>query len=332
MKPTRKVRAACRSERNLYMNDDDYFLWNNDKFIIKELEAGDYEDLLPYFNKRYSHITENMFVTNLLWKNFYRTRFMRDDDGLIWIMDIDGEPATMGPLCGAEDIKRYFNAAEDYFNGQLGVKLNMYAVDEEAVNLIGPDPDRYEVTPDRDCYDYIYDAAKIKNYSGKAYHGKKNHVNAFKKNFEGRYEYVSFTGHSEYRDEIMSFLRRWEEERAIEDAFDRPEYEIDGVDYVISNCDRLGFNMGGIRIDGRLEAFSLGTYGRKERMAVISVEKADHSVRGLYPFIFQQFLIHEFPDALIVNREDDLGLENLRKSKLSYHPVYMVKKYAIRQK
>ena len=67
--------------------------------------------------------------------------------------------------------------------------------------------------------------------------------------------------------------------------------------------------MGGIYIDGKLEAFSLGVYGKAERMAVIHVEKANPEIRGLYPFICQQFLLHEFPDALLVNREDDIGLE-----------------------
>ena len=62
------------------------------------------------------------------------------------------------------------------------------------------------------------------------------------------------------------------------------------------------------------------------------VEKANPEIRGLYPFICQQFLLHEFPDALLVNREDDIGLEGLRKSKLSYNPIYLEEKYEIRQK
>ena len=37
--------------------------------------------------------------------------------------------------------------------------------------------------------------------------------------------------------------------------------------------------------------------------------------------INQQFLIHEFPEAEIVNREDDMGLPGLRQAKMSYAPM-----------
>ena len=66
-------------------------------------------------------------------------------------------------------------------------------------------------------------------------------------------------------------------------------------------------------------------------MAIIHIEKANPNIRGLYPYINQQFIINAFPDAYLVNREDDLGLEGLRKAKLSYDPMGYARKYRVVQ-
>ena len=43
----------------------------------------------------------------------------------------------------------------------------------------------------------------------------------------------------------------------------------------------------------------------------------------------QSFVQREWSHVTFVNREQDLGLEGLRKSKMSYHPVRKVEKYRI---
>ena len=78
--------------------------------------------------------------------------------------------------------------------------------------------------------------------------------------------------------------------------------------------------------------FGEGSYNVREKMAIIHIEKANPEIRGLYQFINQQFLINEFPDAVLVNREDDLGLEGLRKAKMSYNPVGFARKYRVIQR
>ena len=90
--------------------------------------------------------------------------------------------------------------------------------------------------------------------------------------------------------------------------------------------------MVGVYIDGDLQAFSVGSYNSREKMAVIHIEKANPEFNGLYQFINQQFLVHEFPDAVLVNREDDMGLEGLRQAKMSYNPIGFARKYKIVQK
>ena len=55
---------------------------------------------------------------------------------------------------------------------------------------------------DRPNYDYVYLTQELIDLKGRAFHGKKNHLNYFKKNFE--YEYVEMT--SDMADDAMQFI------------------------------------------------------------------------------------------------------------------------------
>lgn len=133
-------------------------------------------------------------------------------------------------------------------------------------------------------------------------------------------------------EEVEAFHKEWLELRTLTDHFNSIQSEEDGVFRIFNNCFLLDCKIGGIYIDGNLEAYSIGSYNPDTKYAYIHIEKANPNFRGLYNYINQQFLIHEFPDAEFVNREDDMGQEGLRKAKLSYKPVRLETKYIIRQK
>ena len=65
----------------------------------------------------------------------------------------------------------------------------------------------------------------------------------------------------------------------------------------------------------------------------VHFEKAEGSIQGAYPMVCREFvrmLMAKYPNLKYINREDDMGLENLRRSKLSYKPLYLLKKYTAR--
>ena len=70
----------------------------------------------------------------------------------------------------------------------------------------------------------------------------------------------------------------------------------------------------------------------KEDTVCVHIEKANPDIKGLYPAINKIFLSEEYPQVKFVNREDDLGLENLRKAKMSYNPIELIEKYTIVEK
>jgi hypothetical protein len=84
-------------------------------------------------------------------------------------------------------------------------------------------------------------------------------------------------------------------------------------------------------VDGEVRAFVLGEK-LNDVTSLCHFEKADPFLDGLYQLIDREFCRLCFTESIYVNREQDLGEPNLRASKLSYHPVELVKKFRVRKK
>ena len=109
---------------------------------------------------------------------------------------------------------------------------------------------------------------------------------------------------------------------------DSLEYKMEerSLEVMFEYFDALELCGGVIVIDGNIAAFSIGEK-LNESCALIHVEKADTSYKGIYAAINNEFVKNEWSDFEYINREEDMGIEGLRKAKLSYRPHHMVKKY-----
>lgn len=284
------------------------------------------------------YISEGQFLNQFIWADFYDTKYITKDSYLFFLLTIHGQLRTMMPYCKQEDIESAFLEIKDYFNQELGIPLNMHLCDKNFIETMMQSErftKEFTVEEDRDSFDYVYDVEKMKSLTGKDYSSKRNHLNSFLKEYKDRFEYRRLSCAS--TEEIKDFHLRWLDDRGI---YDNPVSENSnfitceekGVFRIFKNCFLLDSKIGGVYVDGKLEAYSIGCYNPATKYAYIHIEKANPEIRGLYNYINQQFLIHEFPDAEFVNREDDLGQEGLRKAKMTYRPVYLAEKYIIRQR
>lgn len=287
----------------------------------------DYEKLKGYFKLRKPVTCENVITDSYIWKNYYNTKYYINEYGLVWIYRIKNQVFSSVPLCTDENVVASFYEMKEYFNSILGVKLKLYLVDEHTKNILNLPKDKFLVEEERDYFDYLYNAKELMALSGKKYHKKKNHVNGFLKEYENRYR-VKIADKSDV-EFIEEFLIKWHNKRNIIDEYNRDDYELEGIFYVLEHCDMLKYKMMLVYVDDVIEGFTLGTYLREEKTAYIHVEKANPDIRGLYAFINREFLKNCFSEAEYVNREDDMGLEGLRKAKLSYNPIELIKKYTI---
>lgn len=297
---------------------------------FQSVEASDITRLRPYFGLRSNKTCDSVYMDSFLWRNFYHIRFaVVEGKALLWLMEVDGEPYSAMPMCREEDLQQYFQMMQEYFNRVLNKPLKIYLADEEAVKKLEMKQEKYLVKEQDDLKDYLYDGEALRTLAGKKLHKKKNHLNSFIKEYEGRYEYRRLCCSDRY--DVWNFLSKWREAKG-ENVDEHLDPEVEGIHEILKNCSDLCVRMGGVYIDGQLEAFTIGSLNERENMAIIHIEKANPEIRGLYQFINQQFLIQEFPDVVLVNREDDVGLEGLRKAKMSYNPVGFARKYYVEQK
>lgn len=202
----------------------------------------------------------------------------------------------------------------------FGNKLTFAVLDDEkSAALEALYPGKFKFYENRANYDYVYLTERLITLSGKKLHAKRNHINKFKAEFD--YEYKSLnTGLLKYCEEIE---RSWLENK--DDMSERDKKsELLSTMNVLDNFDYLGCRGGIVFIDGKPAAYSIGEM-MTDKTALIHIEKADRNIEGLYPIINQLTCENEFSDSLFVDREEDMGLETLRKAKLSYHPDKLLK-------
>ncbi|MBR5500638.1 MAG: DUF2156 domain-containing protein, partial [Clostridia bacterium] len=173
----------------------------------------------------------------------------------------------------------------------------------------------------RDWADYVYDVASMQTFPGKKLHGQRNFLNRFHKLYpEARVEAIS----AENLDLCKAFLDVYKAQVRTEDALVELEYVREVLDhYDLYRC--LGTC---VLVDGAVVAFAVGD--KRGNMLYEHIEKASRDYPGAYQKIASEFAkMYGTSEILYVNREDDMGNESLRTSKLAYRPVKLLEKCVV---
>ena len=235
-------------------------------------------------------------------------------------------PLTCTGVYEPEGLRRTILEARDKFE-EKGKHFNMMLVPFHMLEILAEAmPNELVFEADRPNFDYVYDTKDLIDLKGRAYHSKKNHLNYFIQNY--KYEYSRMT--PDMAEDAMEFINKFNDRKALEDPLERKllEFEARAMQDVFLNLDTVGYLSGVIRIDGRIEAFSIGGQLGK-RTVVVHVEKANIEYRGLYQAINNEFCKAMAAGVKRINREEDMGIPGLRKAKLSYNPVKFVEKYTV---
>lgn len=256
----------------------------------------------------------NLFI----WRHKYLFSYLINNE-FLWIVNQSKSglyfSQPIGDYSNEEKLFASINHVKSVFSK---TKLILKKCDQDILDILLKSDLDIVFNEVRDDFDYIYDFEALKAMKGNLYHKKKNHINHFIKNYDWHFDKISKLNISD----VFKVVEKWfvnveddllEEKRAIYEA--------------LNHYDDLSI-IGGILYIGSLPvAFTLGEVLNDDTL-LIHIEKAIPELKGAYPMLMHQFL-QIFDGLKFVNREQDLGIPGLRKSKLSYHPIGFIKKYRV---
>lgn len=288
---------------------------------FKRAELEDKEVISHYFKHHTSRSCERTFVNVYLWSRHYKVQFAIVEDTLVFKSEDDGL-AFAFPAGEPENVKKALEVLMEYSKEQ-GYPFCMYNVTPDFFALLEQwYPGRFQIEYDEDSADYVYESEKLATLSGKKLHSKRNHVNKFKSEYEGRWSYEPIT--KDNLEECFQMGLKWRNDNGCEEDEEK-NAEICVTLNSLRLFEELELVGGILRVDGEIVAFTIGEPICSDTF-VVHIEKAYANIPGAYNMINQQFVEHECMNYKYVNREEDTGAEGLRKAKRSYRPVFMVEK------
>jgi len=290
---------------------------------MKQLQLTDYPVIKDYLDLADYEGYNSNFVTMMMWNHEYHIEYETHEHYLIMVHNYKGMRYFAMPFTSPEYYAEAVQRMRDYACSHHFPFMIEYSVPEFWDGLKEACPGEFigEREPDQD--DYVYERKALETLAGKKMQKRRNHYNNFVKDYPS-HEYRPLSIDDDF-DIIMNGLMTWEDDK---EASETLTSEIYGILFLLSSKHLLDIRIGGIFIDGELKAFCIGS-PLKHSTIQMHVEKADKNIRGLYPAICKEFLEHEFPGYEYVNREEDMGLDNLRAAKRRLHPCHMVEKRRI---
>lgn len=290
---------------------------------FKNITLQDKDVITAYIMNSCRRNCDLSFSNLCSWRFLYDTQYAVVDNFLVFRFWASGELAYMMPVGHgnlSSVIKELIEDArcEGMPFCMLGVCPCMRQELEELL------PRSFTFTADRDYADYIYLRSDLSTLRGKKFQSKRNHINKFRNSYPN-HQYTPIT--PDRIEECLELEAEWCKVNRC-DQQEGTGNERRALIYALNHFEELGLTGGILHVNGKIAAFTFGMPINKETFGV-HVEKADTSIDGAYAMINFEFA-NRIPEQYIyINREEDLGIEGLRKAKLSYQPDTILEKYMV---
>lgn len=287
---------------------------------FRPLEIICRDRFLPYMAKR-SQTCDRTFTNLFCWQDYYHTLYAEYEGWMVVRVNINGERRVAYVVLSQEDEPYYPDiiplVEEDA--DRLEQPLSLIGLAESECEMLQRQlPGEFLFDKNRDFADYIYRVEDLRLLKGRKYAQKRNHVNKFKSLYAYHYEPLTV----DHIEDCMRLERSWTSQHT---DLESAQAEFETIQRAFRHFEELQLRGGVLYVDNRIVAFTYGSAINPE-MFCTHVEKADIRYEGVYQMINHQFALHLPENFLYINREEDLGVPGLRKSKMSYEPFRLAYK------
>jgi hypothetical protein len=285
-------------------------------------------------------LSDYTFANNIIWLS-QKSGFYQIIEDCFCLFSLNGNSLSMllPPLGNAAGQKKAMDVCFRIMDGYNPTPYfsSVEYVYRDFTNILesanGPVANAERWLIERSLPDYIYRTEDLIELRGNAYKTKRSEINQFRRAYPNHR--METLGRPHWND-IRALIDTWLKNRlkyitgeAIADFFYTVEQERRAIERALEHYETLGLQGLCLYIDDRLEGFTFGERITDE-VANVLVEKTNFAIPGSAQYLFREFT-KTFPDCRFINVGDDLGLENLRREKMSYRPALFGDKVTIRQ-
>ena len=288
-----------------------------------KLILGDIHKIKPFFSYSKNMICDNTVGGAFMWRDYFETEYAICNDTIIFKAKINyHNDVTAFSLPFGEDFHGSIGKIVEYCH-HYKHQIVFYNASVESLRGLSEILGKNQFCKYEDWSDYLYFADDLITLKGRKYHGQRNHINYFKRNYPN-YSFEEIN--KDNITEVIEFFQKLHSNFNKSTDILSEEY-VKTVE-VLENFDSYCLLGGLLKANDSIIAFSLGEI--LSNTLFVHIEKADVYYRGAYQVINNDFVKHFANDNIkFINRAEDNGDEGLRTAKLSYHPCKMLDKYIV---
>lgn len=291
---------------------------------FKLIEKSQIQEYKKYYDYSTAFGCDLNLLNAYLWRDEYNINFAVYDDTLIKAYFNDDGSIWGYCMPTGKNIKGALEEifADAFERGKKPFIVMLTNGQRAMLESIFPSKFTFERSPENQ--DYIYLTEELVTLQGKRFHAKRNHISRFYKTYDNtRFETID----DENKYDALKVVLGWYAQNGI------PSEDNEEVKAICESLENLEeFKMQGavLYVDEKPVAMTLGSE-ISPNVYDINFEKALREYDGVYSVINNEFA-KTLTKYKYINREEDMGLEGLRKSKLSYNPVIILDRYNARLK